>query len=573
MSPERLLTHYARIVDAPDAVTRLRGFILDLVVRGKLVPQDPADEPTSEWLEALPRAATQTGRSRGAKGAPSGAPIREADLPFLIPTTWKWVRFDRIAEFSAGRTPSRSESAFWNTGDYAWASIADMADGCVLASTKETISALAKDRIFASAPAPPGTILMSFKLTIGKIARLGVPAFHNEAIISVHPVAPELDAYLFMVLPQCARRGITKNAIKGATLNRESIANILVPLPPIAEQRRIISKVDELMALCDDLEASRTAREAARDRLTTATLARLNQPDPESETFTGHARFALSVLPALTVRAEQVTQLRQTILSLAVRGKLVPQHPNDEPASDLLGRIGAEKARLGLEPHNLRLAQEAHPFELPAGWEWTRVGDVCSKTGSGSTPRGGKAVYKRAGVPFLRSQNIYNDRLRLDDVARIDQETHRKMAGTAVKSGDLLLNITGGSIGRCCWVKGGLGDANVSQHVAILRPALSELSAFVHCAVLSSYFQAFVTGEQTGAGREGLPKNRMDRIPVPLPPLAEQGRIVDRVGKLMALCDQLEGHLSACWEARLRLLDALLAEALAPTATALETTA
>jgi hypothetical protein len=142
-------------------------------------------------------------------------------------------------------------TTFWNNGVHPWVSIADMRDGQVLGATKETVSDKARERVFGSEPEPAGTIIMSFKLTIGKIARLGIPAFHNEAIISIRPLLPDLDAYLFKILPQCAERGDTKGAIKGATLNRESIANILLPLPPLAEQHRIVAKVDELMALCD----------------------------------------------------------------------------------------------------------------------------------------------------------------------------------------------------------------------------------------------------------------------------------------------------------------------------------
>ena len=147
---------------------------------------------------------------------------------------------------------------------------------------------------------------------------------------------------------------------------------IAVPLPPLAEQHRIVAKVDELMALCDRLEAARAEREATRDRLTAASLARLNAPDPD--TFPDDARFALDALPALTARPDQIKQLRQTILNLAVRGKLVPQDPNDEPASELLKRIAQEKAdRRGkpatLGPRRSPIQDPIHlPMSLPRGW-------------------------------------------------------------------------------------------------------------------------------------------------------------------------------------------------------------
>jgi type I restriction enzyme, S subunit len=235
-----------------------------------------------------------------------------------------------------------------------------------------------------------------------------------------------------------------------------------------------------------------------------------------------------------------IPRLKEFILELAARGKLIEQRPSDEPALDLLKRIQSAKGGFNSSSRADILAPNQVPFEIPNSWIWVRLGDICVKTGSGSTPRGGKAVYQREGVPFLRSQNIHNDGLRLDDVAYITIETHKKMSATALQASDLLLNITGGSIGRCCIVPSKFGAANVSQHVAIIRLAIDGLQRFVHQLILCPYFQSLIISEQTGAGRGGLPKNRMDRIPVALPPLAEQQRIVAKVDELMAVCDQLE---------------------------------
>ncbi len=237
---------------------------------------------------------------------------------------------------------------------------------------------------------------------------------------------------------------------------------------------------------------------------------------------------------------DAIERLRRFVLDLAVRGKLVEQDPADEPASELMKRIGMEKKRLGVKHPTSPLNEDEVSFELPAGWCWTRIGEICSKTGSGSTPRGGRDVYKKSGVSFLRSQNVYNDGLRLDEVVFIDRQTHERMKGTRVLSGDLLLNITGGSTGRCGIVPADFAEANISQHVAIIRPVIGGMESFLHGLILSPYFQAFIFDEQTGAGRGGLPKNRMDRIAVALPPLAEQRRIVAKVEELMALLDRLE---------------------------------
>ena len=237
--------------------------------------------------------------------------------------------------------------------------------------------------------------------------------------------------------------------------------------------------------------------------------------------------------------------LRQKILDLAIHGKLVPQDPNDEPASVLLERIKAEKERLIKEGKIKRSKKSAKssdtphyenvPFEVPESWVWTTIEEICSKIGSGSTPRGSN--YSANGIPFFRSQNVYNDRLVYDDIKYISEEVHQKMKGTEVLANDLLLNITGGSLGRCAVVPADFNCGNVSQHVCIIRSILVEPEYF-HALVLSSYFAKSM--KITGSGREGLPKYSLEQMAFPLPPLSEQQRIVMEIEKLFALIDQIE---------------------------------
>lgn len=264
MNAERLLQHFDRIADAPDAIAHLRRFIVDLAVRGKLVDQDHNDEPASELLKRIQLEKAHLESQGKIKRGKLFSKVLEDEINFDIPKNWEWERLGNVVEFSAGRTPSRHDQSYWNTGDHPWISIADMKDGEMLVTTKETISQKAKEQVFRAEPTPIGTMLMSFKLTIGKMVRLSISAYHNEAIISIFPHCVEIDSYLFLVLPQFARGGNTKDAIKGATLNRESISNIILPIPPLAEQHRIVAKVDELMGLCDRLEsAQKTAKASA----------------------------------------------------------------------------------------------------------------------------------------------------------------------------------------------------------------------------------------------------------------------------------------------------------------------
>ena len=175
------------------------------------------------------------------------------------------------------------------------------------------------------------------------------------------------------------------------------------------------------------------------------------------------------------------------------------------------------------------------PFEVPKGWVWTTIEEICSKIGSGSTPKGSN--YSVKGIPFFRSQNVYNDRLVYDDIKYISEEVHQKMKGTEVLANDLLLNITGGSLGRCAVVPADFNCGNVSQHVCIMRSVLVEPEYF-HALVLSSYFAKSM--KITGSGREGLPKYNLEQMVFPLPPLTEQQRIVTEIEHWFALLGQIE---------------------------------
>jgi type I restriction enzyme, S subunit len=165
---------------------------------------------------------------------------------------------------------------------------------------------------------------------------------------------------------------------------------------------------------------------------------------------------------------------------------------------------------------------------------------LAHKLGAGSTPLGGKTVYQAEGVAFVRSQNVYNDGLRLADVARISRATHERMSGTHVQAHDILLNITGASIGRCAIVPDDFVEGNVSQHVAIIRLVLKDIRAFVHLSLISPLFQELIEDVQVGVSREGRSMQRLRQFPILLPPLPEQHRIVARVEDLAAVCDRLE---------------------------------
>lgn len=518
MSSVRLLEQLERVADLPDGVARLRRFVRDLAVCGRLVAQDPNDIVSPELLQKLGTNASGHG-----------------DLP----SNWRGGSLGTLLDFQYGdglkatdRSTSGPVPVFGSNG--------------IVGFT---------DKALTSNPA----IIVGRKGSAGAVNLCEGPSWTTDVAYFV-TAPPYFDIrYLFVSL-DALQLGRLARGVKPGLSRSDAYAQTLL-VPPLAEQRRIVSRLDELMSLCDELDVARTRRETARDRLTRASLGRVSAAN--QEVFEAGARFVLGAFGAITSRADQIDELRHAILDLAVRGKLVRQHPSHKPVSALLDRINAQRESLDLPQMGDAPTSDEQPYAIPRNWAWSWIGAICSKTGSGSTPRGGKAAYKQSGVPLLRSQNVHDDGLRLKGVAFIGSDTHERMRGTAVKAGDVLLNITGGSLGRSCRVPSDFGEANVSQHVAILRPAVDEIGDFLHLFVVAPFFQKAAFEKQTGAGRGGLPKNRMDRIPIPLPPVQEQREIIATVRTLMKLCDDLARRLDDTSQLRGNVLEALIARAVA----------
>ena len=254
-----------------DIYDKLKKSILQEAIQGKLVPQIAEEGTAKELLEQI-KAEKQKLIKEGKlkKSALNDSAIFRGDdnryyekigkncnditdeIPFDLPCNWCWCRFSNIASMTIGKTPARGEQTYWINGKYNWASISDMIDGGLISTTKEKVSDLAVEEVFSAPISEKGCLLMSFKLSIGKTSILDIDAFHNEAIITIRPVIDKeyvMRNYLFKVLPLIANLGESKDAIKGKTLNSKSLSNLLIPLPSLVEQQRIVEKIEQLMQL------------------------------------------------------------------------------------------------------------------------------------------------------------------------------------------------------------------------------------------------------------------------------------------------------------------------------------
>ena len=265
----------------------------------------------------------------------------------------------------------------------------------------------------------------------------------------------------------------------------------------------------------------------------------------------------------LTAAPGGVDAFRRLVVDLAIRGRLTTQHRAEGTGVELVAELSGQRQLVSGQARSVKRIEsegqaDSAPFTIPETWAWSTMGAITVKLGAGSTPLGGKSVYKASGIKFLRSQNVWNDGLRLSDVAHIGPETHAAMSGTHIAPGDILLNITGASIGRTSVVPDTFDTGNVSQHVAIVRLVDKAIRRFVHLAMTATYFQDAIMSVQVGVSREGLSMKKLQYLPVPVPPLAEQERIVARVDQLMALIDDLEAKQTKKRDLRTRFAKASL---------------
>lgn len=542
---DRLLALHDRVAEAEDAIPRLRRFVLDLAVRGKLVEQDPNDEPAAELLKRIAKEKARLVKAGEIKKSEVDA-LPPEDEPHALPQTWVWTRLGSIGDWGAGSTPSRGNSELYG-GSVTWLKSGELNDNTALRGSEETVTEEAVKKGSFRLNKPGDVLIAMYGATIGKLAILAETAVTNQAVCGCTPFEGVANRFLFLFL--LSYRANFHAASEGGAqpnISKVKIVSTPFPLPPLAEQQRIVAKVDELMALCDRLEGARAGREAVRDRLTAATLARLTAPETDAETFPTHARFALQTLPTLTTRPDQIKTLRQTILNLAVRGKLVAQDAADEPA----------KLRKFVDA---TLSEGKLDADIPPNWRWVRVEDVADARLGKMLD---KAKNKGCPYPYLRNTNVHWFDIRLDDLKTIllddaEFEEYR------LKTGDVLICEGGHGIGRTAVWRDGPEGVVFQKALHRVRPG-KHLSPDFFAFCCHVYFEEEIMQTYfTGVGIPHFTGRALSKLVFPLPPLAEQHRIVAKVDALMALCGQLEASLTTATTTRSRLLEALLHEALA----------
>ena len=434
-------------------------------------------------------------------------------MPFDIPDNWTWIRFPNLVNFVLGKTPERHNPKYWNDGKYPWFSIADMKDKRTVIETKEKVSERSLAENFNSCLSPAGTLIMSFKLTIGRVSILGVDAVHNEAIISIYPYLNKNNSirdWLFYTLGLIVEYVDQTDAIKGSTLNKEKMSTMLIPLPPLNEQNRIISKLliaEPLIADYDKLENK------------------------------------LSIL-----EAEFPEKLKKSILQYAIEGKLVKQDPNDEPASVLLERIKAEKEKLIKEGKIKRDKNESYiyqgddknyyekvgktasqidvPSTIPTSWIFARLSSIC-RIVNGFTPlRSNPDFWENGDINWMTVDDINRQGKYLSLTIQHITNSAVKSDDKIVPSGSTFICCTSATIGKTC-INNVPMCSNQQFNGLVIKDARRLNNEFLYyfCSTLKNKLLEL-------AGITTFPfvsVDKLGKILVPVPPLEMQKLIVNKI--------------------------------------------
>ena len=550
--------HFDTAFSAPNGIKKLRELILTLAMQGKLVAQDPGDAPASQLLkeiEAEKMRLVKQGKIKAPKPLP---PIKPEEVPYPLPQGWEWVRLGEIGIWKSGSTPSRTNSKYYG-GSIPWVKSGEVKQGRIT-QTEETITELALKECSLSLN-PAGSVLVAmYGANIGEVGILDIEATTNQAICACRTYTAFDEQYLLNLIHSLKLYFISQGA--GAAqpnISREKIVATPFPLPPLEEQHRIVAKIDQLMACCDALENLRNEREEKRLATHAAALSQLLDTAGNGSADDAWA-FITQHFGDLYAVKENVTELRKAILQLAVMGKLVPQDPNDQPASKLLKEIVAEKKRLVKEgkikaPKPLpEIKTEEVPYALPQGWEWVRLGEVSEINGGFAFK---SSHYVEDGVRVVRISDFDEQGFKNDKIVRYSYS--KELKSYQLEPDNILMAMTGGTVGKSLLVKELPEPMVVNQRVASIKINSCVVPEYINSVIQTDLIQQVIQNAKNSTN-DNISMADINSFYVPLPPQPEQHRIVAKVDQLMGLCDTLEERITAATGVQTELLDAVMAQ-------------
>lgn len=463
-----------------------------------------------------------------------------------LPAGWKWIEIKNLADPSHKYPVGDGDHGLIKPRDYEdngipYIRVKDIVNDELNLSVVKHISLETHCKSLKSELHPNDVLIAKTGATLGKCCIMPenidvANTTSSVAKVSLDPKKILVKYFYYYVLTSEFQKQIWSYSHKTAQpgFNIKDLKVFKIPVAPIEKQKIIVHKIEKLFDQYLSLKTEYEKKREIHRNLVKIVFSSENADD-----------FLKSNFKHIINKKTHVDFLRDYIVKKAVSGRLVSQEKNSTSMEYFLEQCKVKKKKNKNEKKMPQILSEEIPFKTPPGWIWTRLGEITSKIGSGKTPRGGKKIYESTGIPFIRSQNVWNTGLKLENVAHIPEEIHRQMQNTKVNPGDILLNITGASIGRTCIVPQTFNEGNVSQHVSIIRPIFSEITEFLHLFLLSPFIQKRIMDVQVGISREGLSKKNSRRFVIPLPPLSEQRKIIIKTSNLLNYCNHLECLLDA----------------------------
>ncbi|EMR48528.1 TPA: restriction endonuclease subunit S [Pseudomonas putida] len=552
------------LAGAPNGIKKLRELILELAVRGKLVPQDADDEPASELLK---RIAVEKEKLSPKVKKTSAISVRAR--AFELPESWRWASFGDIAQHNSGKTLDKGRNSgvprdYITTSNLYWGKFE-------LSGVRQM---LIEEKDLARCTAIMSDLLICEG---GEAGRAAVWDQEREICFQNHVhrarffcgINPHYVQRCFERLNYSGEIAEYRKGVGISNMSSKSLASIPVPLPPITEQHRIVAKVDELMALCDRLEARQADSDSAHAQLVQALLGSLTQAS-DAEDFAQSWQRLVEHFHALLTTESSIDALKQTLLQLAVMGKLVPQDPSDEPACKLLGRISTGKAELvraGIlkAPKPLpSIKQDEIPYTLPLSWQWVRLGEISEFiNGDRGKNYPNRSEYVLEGIPWINTGHIEPDgTLSQDSMNFITRDKFESLNGGKIRIGDLVYCLRGATFGKTAIVDP-FSEGAIASSLMIIRPFEPCSNRYMYRYLISQIGRDQIFRFDNGSAQPNLSANNVRLYVYPLPPLAEQHRIVSKLDQLMALCDRLKARLSQARQVHEHLASALVEQAVA----------
>ena len=549
MSLKTFFDSFALLSDTPNGLAKLRELILQLAIEGKLSTHNSNDESGLALLERIKTLRARLAKDHQIKPI-TPTTISEQEKFCATPSGWTWARLQEIGQIVGGGTPRSDNSEYFSANDIAWLTPADLYGykEKYIAKGRRGISKLGLMRSSAQLM-PAGTVLFSSRAPIGYVAIAANDLATNQGFKSCVAYEREMSEFIYYFLR--ARRKKLEAVASGTTFKEipgKQFSQIVIPIPPLEEQKRIVDRIDELMQLCDELEAQQQAKRESRVRLNSAILAPLNQVASLTPEDFEQASTRLAVnFDTLYDSIDTVSKLRATILQLAVQGKLVPQNPNDEAADSLVRRIKIDRETTAknkkIKLKEIPIAESPlSDLAMPPSWQREALGNLVEAERSISYGVLVPGYDTANGIPFVRLQDldIYNPPAKPSK--SIAPEIEKQYARTRLMGGEILLGVVG-SIGKLGVAPHEWAGANIARAVSRIAPHNLVNRDYLVIALRSPAVQRYFLEATRTLAQPTLNVSLIELTQVPLPPLAEQKRIVAKVNQLMSLCDELEAKL------------------------------